>query len=59
VVVSSTKLADCQKVVEEIKSFGANAIAIQCDVSKSSDVNNMVNETIKVFGKIDILVNNA
>lgn len=59
VVISSTKLADCQKVVEEIKSLGWNAIAVQCDVSKSSDVNNLVQETITTFGKIDILVNNA
>ncbi len=59
VVVSSTKLANCQKVVEEIKLLGWSAIAVQCDVSKSTDVNNLVDETIKTFGKIDILVNNA
>ena len=32
---------------------------VQCDVSKSSDVKNLVAEVIKKFKKIDILVNNA
>lgn len=59
VVVSSSKLESCQKVVKEIESFWWIALAIQCDVSKSSDVQNLINETISKFWKIDILVNNA
>ncbi|MEH7389160.1 3-oxoacyl-[acyl-carrier-protein] reductase [Bacillus sp. JJ1503] len=47
------------QVVAEIKEMGRSAIAVQCDVSNSESVANMVKETIDAFGKLDILVNNA
>ncbi|XOB42258.1 MAG: SDR family NAD(P)-dependent oxidoreductase [Candidatus Nealsonbacteria bacterium] len=59
VVVSDISLEDCQKVVDEIKSAGGQAIAIKCDVSKKSEIEEMVKQTLKEFNKIDILVNNA
>ena len=59
VVVSDISLEDCQKVVDEIKKNGGEAIAVKCDVSKKQEVDEMVRETIEKFGKIDILVNNA
>ena len=42
-----------------IESCGAQALAMQSDVSQADDVKALVDETIKTFGKIDILVNNA
>jgi 3-oxoacyl-[acyl-carrier protein] reductase len=51
--------AKAHEVVEEIKGLGREAIAIQCDVSNSVSVTDMVKETVDHFGKIDILVNNA
>ena len=39
--------------------FGANAVAVKCDVSKSADINNLVAATLKAFGTVDIVVNNA
>jgi len=48
-----------KKVVDEIKALGRRAIAVECDVTKSDQVNAMVNKTLDEFGKIDILVNNA
>ena len=59
VVVSDISLEDCEKVAEEIKKEGGEAMAIKCDVSKKSEVDEMVKKTIKKWGKIDILVNNA
>ncbi|CEQ24192.1 3-oxoacyl-ACP reductase [[Clostridium] sordellii] len=47
------------KVKEEIESYGVKSIVIKCDVSKSDEVNNMIEEVVKEFGQIDILVNNA
>lgn len=47
------------QVVDEIKKIGSDAIAIKCDVSQENEVKNMVEKSIKKFGKIDILVNNA
>jgi 3-oxoacyl-[acyl-carrier protein] reductase len=46
-------------VVSEIESLGRKAIAVNADVSKIDEVQKMVNECIKQFGKVDILVNNA
>lgn len=46
-------------VVNEIKSNGGNAIALQADVSKEGQVQSMFQEMYQAFGTIDILVNNA
>lgn len=48
-----------KKVEEEITRKGGNSIFIRCDVTDSSAVKNMVDQTIAKFGKIDIIVNNA
>jgi len=48
-----------QRVASGIKAGGGKAIAIKCDVSKSADVQAMVQQVVKEFGRIDILVNNA
>jgi NAD(P)-dependent dehydrogenase (short-subunit alcohol dehydrogenase family) len=59
VVVSDISLEDCEKVVEEIKKLGGEAMAIKCDVSKKEEVEEMVRKTIEKWGRIDVLVNNA
>jgi 3-oxoacyl-[acyl-carrier protein] reductase len=59
VVVSDISLDECQKVVDEIKDRGGDALAIKCDISQREEVDSMVSETIKNFGKVDVLVNNA
>lgn len=45
--------------VDEIKDLGVEALAIQADVSKLNQVKKLVQKTLKTFGSIDILVNNA
>lgn len=59
VIVADLDLDACQKVVDEIKKDRGDALAIKCDVSKKSEVDSMIAETIKKYKKIDILVNNA
>jgi len=51
--------AECEKAAKKIQKFGVKTLAIACDVSKKIEVDNLVNETTKKFGKLDILVNNA
>jgi 3-oxoacyl-[acyl-carrier protein] reductase len=46
-------------VAEEIKAMGGQSLAVLADVSSSSDVARLVEETIAAYGKVDILVNNA
>jgi glucose 1-dehydrogenase len=48
-----------QPVVDKITGSGGQALAIQADVSKSDDINRMVQQAVEKFGKIDVLVNNA
>jgi len=48
-----------EKVVADIKSLGGQAHAIKADISKTTDVEHLFSETLKTFGKIDILANNA
>jgi len=59
VVVSDISLEECEKVVDEIKKQGGDALAVKCDVSKKAEVEKMIEKTIEKFGKVDILVNNA
>lgn len=60
VVVNYASSKDgAEKVVTEIKSVGGNAVAVKGDISKADDVQQIIAETVSIFGKIDILVNNA
>jgi 3-oxoacyl-[acyl-carrier protein] reductase len=59
VVNYSGSEAKANEVVDEIKSMGREAVAIQCNVADSDSVQSMVKETISHFGTLDILVNNA
>jgi len=46
-------------VLEKIERSGGKAMVWQADVTLKADVNKMVKETVKKFGRIDILVNNV
>jgi 3-oxoacyl-[acyl-carrier protein] reductase len=54
---SSKEGAD--RVVAEIGSKGGKAIAVKGDISKAAEVKQLFQETIKAFGALDVLVNNA
>jgi citronellol/citronellal dehydrogenase len=45
--------------LDEIKSFGGNAIALKCDVRREEDINEMVKQATAQLGRVDIMVNNA
>lgn len=48
-----------QKVVDDIKALGRRALAFKVDVTRKDEIEGMVAGTVKEFGKIDILLNNA
>jgi 3-oxoacyl-[acyl-carrier protein] reductase len=50
---------EAQLLVSQIKSYGKDAFAIQCDVGNLLDVNSMMSTIKNECGKIDILINNA
>lgn len=47
------------KVKADIEGEGGSAIAVTCDVAQMSDLQNVVDETISTYGRIDGLINNA
>jgi 3-oxoacyl-[acyl-carrier protein] reductase len=59
VIVNALHIEGARKVADEVMALGRKSLAIGVDVSNSTEVNDMVAQTIKNFGKIDILVNNA
>lgn len=59
VINYSSNVKAAQKMVEKIKRQKGESIAYRCDVSHFSQVEEMMKETVRNFGKINILVNNA
>jgi len=53
---NSTK---AESVVGEINSAGGKAIAVQADVAKAADVENLFKQTLEAFGKIHVVVHSA
>ena len=50
---------EVEELINSIKEFGVDAIAVKCDVSKSDEVDNFISEVKNHFSSIDVLVNNA
>jgi len=49
-----------EEVVEQIRSEGGQAVAVQADVTKKADVDRLIQSSLEAFnGRIDILFNNA
>ncbi len=59
VVVNDIDLETAKNVASRITAAGGTAIAIDADVSDSSQVDAMFDKTIEEFGTVDVLVNNA
>ncbi|CAG2112994.1 unnamed protein product, partial [Medioppia subpectinata] len=62
VVVTGRKAQDVQRVAKEVQELSPlklKPLEVVGDLTKTSDVNNLIDSTVKTFGKIDVLVNNA
>jgi NAD(P)-dependent dehydrogenase (short-subunit alcohol dehydrogenase family) len=59
VVVTARRIDRLQALVAEIKNHGKDALAVQTDVLKKSDIDNAVASAVKTYGRLDILLNNA
>jgi NAD(P)-dependent dehydrogenase (short-subunit alcohol dehydrogenase family) len=59
IAICDLNLESATKVAQEISSMGRKAIFLKVDVSKRVEVSKMIEEVIKEFGRIDILVNNV
>lgn len=59
VVVNDYFLERAQAVADGIKVAGGKAVAIQADVTDYASVGKMFEQAVQVFGRVDVLVNNA
>ena len=59
VVISSRKADVCEQVAKAIRSSGGDAIAIPANIGDKGQLENLVNETRRHWGKIDVLACNA
>ena len=59
VVVSSRTPAHARETADAIVAAGGKAVAVPCDVAKSEDLHRLVEEAVKAFGTVNILINNA
>lgn len=59
VVLNARNLERLSKTLASMRKDGFDTIAVPGDVTKIEDCQNIIDQTIKAFGKIDILINNA
>jgi pteridine reductase len=59
VITYNTSAAEAQATLREIETRGVQGMALQGDITRSDDVDAVVQRAIERFGRIDILVNNA
>lgn len=59
VVLAARSQDSIENIASEIEDAGARALAVKCDVADYSAVKACVDETVKAFGSLDILINNA
>src|ERR1700716_3487160 len=59
IVVSGRRDKQGQELVAELQGLGAEAIFVRTDVRNEDEVRNLVDQTVKRFGRLDVAVNNA
>ena len=59
VVNYSSDQAGADRVVSEITAAGGKAVAVKANVAEPAEIESLVAESVKAFGGIDILINNA
>lgn len=59
VAVAARRIDKLVSLAAEIKSRGKNALAISMDVTQKADIDAAVASTVREFGRLDILLNNA
>lgn len=59
-IVCAARTAEpLEDTAEKVRALGRKALVVPTDVARSQAIDNLVNETMREFGRIDILVNNA
>lgn len=59
VVACSRRTSALEAVAAEVRAHGRQALAVTCDVGDATQVEDAVGRTLRAFGRVDLLVNNA
>jgi 3-oxoacyl-[acyl-carrier protein] reductase len=59
IVAVDLDINETEKVAEEIRALGAEALAVMGNVTVAADADRMIEAAVEKFGRVDILVNNA
>jgi 7-alpha-hydroxysteroid dehydrogenase len=59
VVCAARTPEQIERVAERVRGFGRRALTVPCDVNQSEQLEELVSQAVKEFGRIDVLVNNA
>ena len=58
-LIASRKVEPCEAVAEEVRAMGRRALAVGCHVGQWDDIPNLVAAAYDIFGRVDVLINNA
>lgn len=59
VVVSARSAVALETAATELRSLGSSVVAIPADVTQQDQVDNLIEQTVRQFGRLDVLVNNV
>jgi meso-butanediol dehydrogenase / (S,S)-butanediol dehydrogenase / diacetyl reductase len=59
IVLAARNLSQLQKVSKKVIAYGGDALIIPADVTCHRDCCHLIDETLEVYGTIDIMLNNA
>ncbi len=59
IIAADINLDGAKKTSAQVESLGRRALAVKVDITKQAEVDAMIEQALKKFGRIDILVNNA
>jgi 3-oxoacyl-[acyl-carrier protein] reductase len=57
--VMAVDIADCSGTIKEIEASGGVVKTLRTDVSSPEETQRMAEETVKIFGRVDVLINSA
>jgi short-subunit dehydrogenase len=58
-VIAARKVAELEGIKKTIEQNGGEVLVVKTDVSQEADCSNLIEETVKHYGHLDVLINNA
>jgi len=59
IVLCSRKVQACEKAAGDLAKLGVKSLALPCDVKSAKEIQAVVDEALRVFRRLDILINNS